>query len=319
MPKHELGYRSWTGRRSAAWSRFLTIPGSAIPIAWQSKMLRRAVLLSWLPMFYFAVGFFVYEWFTAQMLLDGEARRGAMVAAMRMSDVLTELGLDRAVVEKLADDPSSVRSELWSFMLFTFLRHPQLWGVVLVVGLVAPDLIAKDVRTRAFLLYFSKPLTRLEYLLGKGAVVGAFLGLISAAPALSLYAVAVLLSPELGVLAATWDIPIKVCLCSLVVALPSTYLALALSSVTSQGRVAAFSWYAIWILGALASGLSQLEGVGPELELLWLYHSLGLIQAWVMGIDAPDAEVTRAMVIVASVLLLSLVVLFRRISAPLRV
>lgn len=55
--------------------------------------------------------------------------------------------------------------------------------MVMVIGLIAPPMISQDVRSRAFLLYFSRPLTRGEYLLGKLASVWVYLSLISTLPA----------------------------------------------------------------------------------------------------------------------------------------
>jgi len=40
-------------------------------------------------------------------------------------------------------------------------------------------LIAQDVRSRAFLLYFSRPLTRMEYILGKAAIVSTYVVMIT--------------------------------------------------------------------------------------------------------------------------------------------
>ena len=62
-----------------------------------------------------------------------------------------------------------------------------------------PPLISQDIRSRAFLLYFSRPLTRMEYLVGKTASLWAYLAMITAVPALSLYAIGVVLSPNLSV------------------------------------------------------------------------------------------------------------------------
>ena len=64
---------------------------------------------------------------------------------------------------------------MWSWLLYTFLRYPQGGIMVLMVGIIAPPLISQDVRSRAFLLYFSRPLARWQYALGKLATVWFYL------------------------------------------------------------------------------------------------------------------------------------------------
>ncbi len=68
-------------------------------------------------------------------------------------------------------DPSTARHEVWSLLLMTFFRYPQAVLMVLLVGMIAPPLISQDFRSRAFLLYFSRPITPVEYVFGKAMVV----------------------------------------------------------------------------------------------------------------------------------------------------
>ena len=146
----------------------------------------------------------------------------------------------RQVAESLNVDPKSASQEeldqarhhVWAWLLQTLFRYPQGVLMVLVVGLVAPPLIAQDVRSRAFLLYFSRPLTRGEYILGKAAVVWCYLLLITTLPALTLYVMAVLFSPDLSVVEHTWDLPLRILAASAVLMIPTTAVALFFSSLT---------------------------------------------------------------------------------------
>jgi ABC-type transport system involved in multi-copper enzyme maturation permease subunit len=205
--------------------------------------------------------------------------------------------------------------------------------MVMVVGLIAPPLISQDIRSRAFLLHFSRPLTRGEYLLGKIASLWAYLAMISTAPALALYALGVLLSPKLGVVYATWDIPLRILAASVVLMLPTSVLALCFSSLTQESRYAGFAWFAVWILGWFtyvsatsaeainAQQAGQTPGAVLE-ESAWthlsLYHTLGRVQRWVFGF-ADFRDVLVSLAILVAVTLVSLAVLYYRISAPMRV
>ena len=73
--------------------------------------------------------------------------------------------------------------------------------------------------------------------------------MVSAIPALGLYIIGVMLSPSLNVVIATWDLPLRIFAASIVLILPTSALALCLSSLTQESRYAGFSWFAIWILG----------------------------------------------------------------------
>ena len=107
----------------------------------------------------------------------------------------------------------------------------------------------------AFSIRFSRPISRLEYILGKSVTVWWYLLLISTAPALALYVLAVLLSPSISVVAYTWDIPFRVLAATAVLLIPTTAMALAFSSLTRHIVTAGFLWYAVWIVGGMAHGI----------------------------------------------------------------
>ena len=59
-----------------------------------------------------------------------------------------------------------LRPTLWSEVLFLFFRLPQAFTVIIVIGMVAPKLISRDMKNRAFLLYYSRPITPWQYIFG---------------------------------------------------------------------------------------------------------------------------------------------------------
>jgi hypothetical protein len=211
----------------------------------------------------------------------------------------------------------------------------------LVIGQVAPALVAQDVRTKAFLLYFSRPLARLEYVLGKMAVVWAYLLLITALPGLVLYVLGVLFSPDWRVVLSTWDLPLRILGASAVLMIPTTSVALALSSLTSETRYATFGWVALWAVGWAAYLLlwANLPATADahRWELVSLYHTLGTVEYWVFGLkhelvevlpaaaragilpSPANVHVWPAAIQVAAVTGISLAILFRRVSSPMRI
>jgi ABC-2 type transport system permease protein len=125
--------------------------------------------------------------------------------------------------------------------------------------------------------------------------VWAHLLMISMVPALALYLVGVLLSPNLGVFADTWDLPLRIIAASMVLMLPTSALALCFSSLTQESRYAGFAWFTVWILGWFTYGAATAaeafnaqqgafaqRGAAVIAESTWthlsLYHTLGRVQ-----------------------------------------
>jgi hypothetical protein len=286
--------------------------------------LRRMLFFAWLPSVWFGLGFFLWE----QATIHPQFRQSLTPFLLSMPDTPQFADIRESVQ---TGDMEGSRHAVWAWLLLTFFRYPQGVLMVMIIGMISPSLISQDIRSRAFLLYFSRPLARGEYLVGKLASLWAYLALVSTAPALALYVIGLFLSPSLGVFAATWDIPLRILAASVVLMLPTSVLALCLSSLTQESRYAGFGWFAIWILGwftfvaATSAEAANSQFRSDRLAALdsspWthvsLYHTLGRVQRWAFGF-AEWNEVLISMAILIGITLLALAVLVWRISAPMR-
>jgi ABC-type transport system involved in multi-copper enzyme maturation permease subunit len=329
MAIHSAGYRAWQGQLSSPWTRWAVIAATGIRRASKSKWLRRMIFFSILPTLFFAVPFFLLE----QSLRDPATARGL---GQFLSDVTNNPQLEQIPWRRLSQASPEiiceVRHEVWANLLLTLFRYPQAFMMVLVVGIAAPPLISHDVRSRAFLIYFSRPISRLEYMLGKLGTVAFFLAMITTLPAMLLYLAGVLLSPDLSVVLQTWDLPLRIFVASLVLIVPTTAVALMFSSLTRESRYAGFAWFALWILGlvtysvvmafrlshGMRGGYGQEEMAAGWTTLLSPYHTLGAVQAWVFGLadGGLPVQATAGLLVVTTVV--SLGVLYRRVSSPMR-
>lgn len=348
MPIHDLGYRAWSGKYSSDLFRFSVIASSGIRVVGRNTWVRRVLLAAWLPTFGLAAVLFGYE-----RLLEN--RKVAMTGAEIRGSVIGDLGDglqdgDLVVEALMKKDLREGRHLMWSWLLCTFLRVPQAVMATLVIGMIAPPLIARDVRTRAFLLYFSKPIGQVEYVFGKMVVVSTYLIFITMVPALGCYVFGIALSSDLSVFADTWDLPIRIVFASLVFIVPTVSVALMFSSLTSESRFAAFAWFAFWILGFIAWNVTygvmssqsrqmsyqqQFEFDPVQIEtqiaedreriarhpmaLVSLYDTLIRLQRWVFGLERDWSAVLPSMIVTSLITLGSWAVLFRQVSAPLRV
>lgn len=321
MPIHSTGYREWDGRRAAPSSRWTVISTSGIKRTWPSKWLRRMIFVSFMATLVFVVPLYLFE----QAVREHDQRGtwiGMITSLPQTASIADSLRLDFSSPEKIGD----TRHTVWSFLLLTLFRYPQAFILVLVVGIAAPPLISNDVRTRAFLIYFSRPITRSEYILGKMGTLVFYIGAITTAPALLFYLVGVMISPNLGVILSTWDIPLRILAASVVLILPTASLALMFSSVTSESRYAGFAWFAVWIIGYVmyltvvnvtAVSRGELHTDGWRL-LLSPYHTLGVVQSWIFGLTTDDSVIAPAILVLSCTTAFSLWLLYRKVSSPMQ-
>ena len=234
-----------------------------------------------------------------------------------------------------SNDPDRIRNDVWRWLMMVFFRYPQAIIILFLVGTVAPTLISRDLRSRAFLLYFSRPIGKFEYILGKLCIPSAFIMAVTTLPALGLYAIALLMSPNFSVFWNTWDIPIRIVLATFALVIPTSAVALMLSSLTQESRFASFAWFAVWALGhgawwtivvstALSMNTAPVDPAVLQSDLVqnWsalsLYNCLGSTQAIIFGFEDLQ-DVWREVLSLAGITLFSLIVLYRRVSAPIRV
>ena len=402
MPLHDVGYRPWQGDRLGSGAAVSVIALTGIRLAWSSRWLRRMVFFAWSPALVFATSFFAFE----QAIDEGRlANMREMASTGRNLDGVGMLGTmlsdtlgaqpRRAAGQPPVDpkiDIAQTRRLVWSRLLLAFMRVPQAVLLAVVIGLIAPALVSRDLRAKAWLVYFTRPVGRLDYILGKALILGALVAAITVLPALSLWLMGVLVSPSVWVAVDTWDLPLKVVAASVVLAVPMVLLALAYSSVTAESRIASFAWFATWAacwiahstlttadmvaaarqaqtgdstvvvqrdqrdgVGAVASSwdedpfgdleagpsasqqrplsngrprggqfrwLAKAAGVDSQIDRwAWLspYHALGVVQAWIFGIELRPQAVAPSVISLCVVSVLAVIVLFNRIDAPTRV
>ncbi len=324
MPIHDLGYRPWDGPLIAERSRWFVIAETGIRRVWQSAWVKRIVFFAWLPLLLFALGFLIFEWAAHGNTFVQPIAMGLMGMFGEPPNMPDDFSAGNMLsLQTMIQDN---RHWFWSEMLYRYLRYPQGFMLVLLVGLIAPRLISEDVSTRAFLFYFSRPLSRFEYVLGKSATVWFFLLLIITAPALFMYVIAVALSASPAVIFDTWDILLQIVLGSFAVIMVCTSVSLCFSSLTRDSRYAGFAWFAMWIVGTVAMifvSLWRRTQPGFDSERFYVEHYLspysvfGAFQQWIFDMQS-TGEVLMFILLLVVVFVVSTVVLFYRVSAPMR-
>lgn len=323
MPIHNLGYREWSGDLESFSTRWTVVAGVGIRRAWQITWLKRILFFAWVPAA--AMGFLIFiferaaedgvksevlEGFT-RVFLSGPGRRGLIDSLLIPNSMIDS-------TESLAVN----RHQFWSTLLLALFQRSQAFMLIPIIGLIAPPLISQDFRSRAFLLYFSRPLSQFQYILGKAATILFYTSLVTLLPGLLLYMIGVLLSPRISIIAYTWDIPLRVFAVSTMITVPCTFLSLMFSSMTTESRYASMAWFVVWICGFAtytAVGIFPGSDVNVMIQSLSLFHLFRDIGGWMLDVDTGVTEIETRIAILVVLTLVSLAILVRRVSAPMKV
>lgn len=326
MPIHNPGYREWNPRLVSASTRWTVIARIGIVRAWQSAWLRRVVFFAWIPAA--AMGFMIFMYERAAEEGGGSERFVQSIVTQVLMNSTPGRRFENIVLPNsgFLDNRSLAanRRQFWSMLLLNLFQRSQAFLLIPMVGLIAPPLISQDFRSRAFLLYFSRPLSRGQYILGKAATLLTYILLVTLLPGLLLYTVGILLSPDLSIVMYTWDIPLRVVAVSVMIGIPSTLLALMFSSMTTESRNASFAWFSVWIFGFAAHSAMTLHpgmtaDTGVVIQSLSLFHLFRDIGGWILDVRTGISDIETRLAFLGVITAVSLAVLIRRVSAPMQV
>jgi ABC-2 type transport system permease protein len=238
MPIFDQGYQHWQGTLSGHAWRWLAIARHGVRVQMKNRLLRLLLLLAWLPALMLIAA--VAVWGLVEQRSEGAL---ALVRAFLPADILL--------------DPRAYRGALWT-IAYSFFFKVQMFCIMLLVVVAGPGLISRDLRFNALPLYFSRPLTRLDYLLGKLGVIGALVAAVAVGPAVFAYLIGVCFSLDVGVVRDTYPVLLASVAYGLTVTLSVGSLMLALSSLTRRSLYVGIAWAGIWIIsGSVGSIMTE--------------------------------------------------------------
>lgn len=187
---------------------------------------------------------------------------------------------------------------------------------VFLVTIAQAGLIADDRRANALQVYLSKPLTRVEYITGKLVPPMFFLLGVTWLPAMMLVVTQIVLSGSFAFVRENLFLLPAITLASFVRTLVSAFLILALSASTKSRRFVSVMFAGITFFTAgMYQSLRAITG-----SRAWAAISPGdmvdVITAWVFRARTePPVPVTVALAVVLGLVVLSMVILERRVRA----
>ncbi len=213
MPIHDQSYRHWKGQlKPYTYTRWWVITKAELKLLTQRKFVRLIVSIP--PVIYFLVhGVLIY------------------------------------VVNQIPQAKFSWLVDARFFNQFLLRIEPVPSG--LFIGLIGifggAGLIANDLKHNALQIYLSKPISWLDYLIGKLAVMIILLLSITLVPGVLLFIEHLFLVEGSTFIRENYWLIFSIILYSLIIVVPSSLLILALSSLTSNARYAAIGFGAILV------------------------------------------------------------------------
>jgi ABC-2 type transport system permease protein len=240
MPIFDQGYQHWRGALSGHAWRWYAIARNGVRVQMKNRILRLLLLVAWLPALLLIAA--VAVWGLVEQRSEGAL---ALVRSFLPADILL--------------DPRAYRGALWT-IAYSFFFKIQMFCIMLLVVVAGPGLISRDLRFNALPLYFSRPLTRLDYLLGKLGVIGALVAAVAVGPAVFAYVIGVCFSLDVGVVRDTYPVLLASVAYGLTVTLSVGSLMLALSSLTRRSLYVGIAWAGIWIIsGSVGSIMTEVH------------------------------------------------------------
>jgi ABC-type transport system involved in multi-copper enzyme maturation permease subunit len=235
MPIFDQGYQHWKGDLSGHGWRWLVVMRQGL----------RGQLKGWAPRL---------------LLMAAWAPAAVLVAAICLWGLFEQknkwiVDLVKPIVPaSVSVDPHVYRQAVWTIAYSTFFQT-EIFFIMLLVVLIGPNLISRDLRFNAFPLYFSRPLTRFDYFLGKLGVIATLVAAVAILPALAAYVLGVCFSLDLGVIRDTWRLPLASALYGLLIVVSVGTLMLALSSLSRRSLYVSIAWVGFWIVSSTVSSV----------------------------------------------------------------
>ncbi len=186
--------------------------------------------------------------------------------------------------------------------------------VFFITVYVGAGLIANDRRANALQIYLSKPLTRAEYIIGKMAILMAFLLLVTWVPAIVLLVVQILFKGSFDFVRANVYLFPAITLFSFLEALLISAAMLALSSLSKSGRYVAILYAALLFFTQAIYGVIYV--ITRDTRWSWMSFSANLNQVGNLIFRLPLTYATPwpvSLLVIAAIIAVSALILERRV------
>ncbi|MHB1038327.1 MAG: hypothetical protein ACYC35_28165 [Pirellulales bacterium] len=270
MPIFDQGYQRWKGPLSGRGWRWVAIAKHGLRVQLKGWIVRSLLLLAWVPALALVV----------VLALWGMFEQGAESVMAIVKPMLPP---------NIAADPHAYRQAIWTIAYSTFFKS-EIFFIMLLVVIAGPNLISRDLRFNALPLYFSRPLTRRDYFLGKLGVIAALVAAVAVVPAITAYALGVCFSLDLSVIRDTWRLLPASLVYGLVMVVSAGTLMLALSSLSRRSLYVGVAWVGVWIISSAVAGVLGEIQRGAIHQRLWQEETAADMRSSIARDRMPDPD-----------------------------
>jgi ABC-2 type transport system permease protein len=235
MPIFDQGYQHWSGKIGGRARRWWAITSCGVRAGKKSWSLRIFMLFAAIPSLLLAG--FLCIW----SLLE---RKSAAIEGI--------LPMLSFIYPQIIAAPRYYRVEVWT-LAYNYFLLTQLYFSMIVILLVGPNLISQDLRFNALPLYFSRPLRRIDYFVGKLGIIVYFMSMVVIIPSIVAYLLGLATSLDITILRDTFGILVSSVFYGLIIAVSAGLLVLAMSSLTRNSRYVALLWIGIWLVSSITA------------------------------------------------------------------
>ena len=207
------------------------------------------------------------------------------------------------------------RSNLWGQVLGYFPRNLCYWP--LLTALVVGGMISDDRRNGTSAIYFSRPVTSVDYTLMKYLSVAVVLGFVIIFSYMAYYTLAIVFKGEgWAFLIDTLPLFLSGLLCSILLVITYTSIGLALSSISQSRFFSAIAFLSIINGTKLVALLVDLQFDTSILYILSPYDCLAHLGQWLLGLESNYSH-SLSLSIVSLILMnvVSIMILVSRVSS----
>ena len=275
---HDRSYHHWDGQlKSGRVSCWIIIARAELKILAQRKFVRFIVAIP--PLIYFVV-------------------HGVLVYLVNYFPESTAL---------LKIDPKFFKQFL--------LRDPVFPGffVVLISVFAGTNLISKYLKYNALSIYLSKPISWIDYIIGKTSVMVILLLMITGVPCLLLFVEHSLLSNDLKFLMQNYWILGSILVYSLVVVFPLSLLIVTFSSLTTDARYAAVWFIAVLVGTPILQEIIEQVTRSRETEIISIWGNFDVLGMQLFGLASESQIWVWSVAILVIMMVLCLCVLRRQL------
>jgi len=276
MPIYDLGYRHWKGKLLSADYRWWAITRAGVLMLARRRNFIVLLLLSLIP--FIIRGVMLYAYFFSQQL------------HIRIPFL-----------------------QLDGKFYFDFLSW-QLFWVFIMLLYAGSGLVANDLRSNALQIYFSKPIGRTDYLLGKLGILCSFILLVTLVPGLLLFLLHMIFAGDSAAFQQHAWIAGAIIGYSILLAGVNGLLMLAFSSLSRNSRFAGLVFFALYFFSESVYGLLRVISRDTSMAFCSLKNNYLRIGEAFFGMTSQyNMPVWPSILVLSGLMVLSLLLLFRQI------